>query len=93
MTQKIARSKPTHPTLLARWTAIAAAGGAAAVARSLGYKTSTMVRLWYKDLNHSPSPEQARSLHELSGGVVKLSDILPSAYEGLKPDDLGWSEK
>lgn len=91
---QLAPGIPTDPTLLARWNAIKAAGGASHVARALGFKKGEAVRLWYVD--REPTAEHARKLVELvklSGGSTTLAQILPGVYANLTAAELGYTPR
>lgn len=79
---------PEDPTRRARYVAIRAAGGTVQVARATGKKSHETVRRWYIDTD--PSAADARKLVELCGNVVTLQDILPDAFKGLTPEELGY---
>lgn len=84
-----APGQPTDPVRLARWRAIKMAGGASHVGRALGFSKGEAVRLWYVD--RDPTAEQARKLVELVDGAVTLREILPSAFDGLSAQHLGYA--
>lgn len=79
---------PADPVMRARVVAIRIAGGNSMVARAIGLKNHESIRRW--TINTDPKPEHARILVQLCGGVVTLSELLPSVYGGLTADELGY---
>lgn len=70
--------------------AIHVAGGTVRVSRELGYKTAESVRKFYATDTEVPA-EKARDLVRLSGGTLTLQQARPDLYDGLTPEELGYT--
>lgn len=89
MTERQNPDLPEDPVRRARYVAIRAAGGNVGVARAIGRKSHESVRRWYVDTE--PKASDARTLVKLCDNIVTLREILPSVFEGLTVEELGYT--
>lgn len=89
MTQRQNPDLPADPVRRARYVAIRAAGGNVSVARAIGRKSHESVRRWYVDTE--PNAADARTLVKLCDNIVTLREVLPTVFEGLTVEELGYT--
>lgn len=71
---------------------IEAAGGLAAMAKVLGFRTTERVRRFYA-FGTRVSAEKARAFVKAARGVVTLRQIRPDLYDKLTVEELGYQPR
>lgn len=72
--------------------AVYLSGGAAKVARTMGYRTSESVRRFTTGLKPVPA-ERVEAFRKATENRLALADIRPDLYGKLKADALGYTPK